>query len=60
MNETVMCPFCGESTEISVDADPGTASNQTFIQDCDVCCHPMTVRASVDEEGNAQVDVEQA
>ena len=60
MNETVTCPFCGEPTEVVVDADPGVASTQTFVQDCDVCCHPMTVRASVDEEGSVSVDVEQA
>ena len=60
MNETVMCPFCGEFTELTVDAEPGMTGTQTFIQDCDVCCHPMTVRALVDEDGNASVDVEQA
>lgn len=60
MDETVICPFCGEPTSVVLDADPGMAGTQVFVQDCEVCCHPMTVRATVDEDGQALVDVERA
>lgn len=38
----VVCPFCGEDVEISVDADV----SGTFIQDCEVCCNPWLVSVS--------------
>ena len=41
MDAEVTCPFCGEPTGIVVDEEAGT---QSFIQDCDVCCHPSGVR----------------
>jgi transcription elongation factor Elf1 len=57
MESQVTCPFCGEPTIISVDDEGG---RQTFIQDCDVCCHPMQVRARVRDDGELDVDVERA
>lgn len=57
MDTTVTCPFCGEPTEISVDDEAG---RHTFIQDCDVCCHPIQVRARVSRDGEVTVDVDRA
>jgi hypothetical protein len=36
----VTCPYCGEDVEIYVEADV----TGSFIQDCEVCCHPWRVR----------------
>jgi hypothetical protein len=36
----VICPYCGEEVEISVEPD----IHGTFIQDCEVCCNPWQVR----------------
>ena len=55
METTVMCPFCGEETAISVDEEGG---RQRFVQDCDVCCHPMEVVARVSADGEVEVDVQ--
>jgi hypothetical protein len=46
MDETfiVMCPYCGESVEIFVEADV----QGSFVQDCEVCCNPWLVQVSVD------------
>ena len=49
----VSCPFCGEETEVTVDDEPG---RQQFIQDCDVCCHPIQIRARVDRDGEVHVE----
>ena len=38
----VTCPYCAESVEIYLEPDV----RGTFIQDCEVCCHPWRVRVS--------------
>ena len=57
MDALVTCPHCGEPTEIAVDEEAG---KHTFIQDCNVCCHPIQVRARVDADGEVTVDCEPA
>jgi transcription elongation factor Elf1 len=57
MDTTVACPYCGEPTEITVDDEGG---KQTFIQDCDVCCHPIQIRARVTEDGEVELDADRA
>jgi len=38
---TVQCPYCGESIEILLDpSDP----SEEYIEDCQVCCRPITMR----------------
>lgn len=41
----VLCPTCWESTTLALDL---SVDNQSFIEDCEVCCSPMkiTVAAS--------------
>jgi hypothetical protein len=41
---TVSCPYCGEEVEIYLEPDV----HGRFVQDCQVCCNPWTVRVSVD------------
>ena len=55
MDASVICPFCGEPTEVSVDDEAG---KQTFIQDCDVCCNPIQLEIRRDEWGDPEVRVE--
>ncbi|MCW8275702.1 CPXCG motif-containing cysteine-rich protein [Pseudomonas sp. PCH199] len=33
------CPYCGEQVETTVDLSGG---DQTYIEDCQVCCRPIT------------------
>jgi hypothetical protein len=42
----VVCPYCGEEIEIYVEPDV----TGRFVQDCEVCCNPWTVRVIVDED----------
>jgi hypothetical protein len=37
----VVCPYCSEAVEISV--DPGGGSFQQYVEDCEVCCNPWQV-----------------
>ncbi len=35
------CPFCGEVSAVFL--DEGGGENQTFVEDCAVCCRPRIV-----------------
>ena len=45
---TLQCPYCGEEIEIEVEASPDGSS---FIQDCTVCCHPISFDVSMGDDG---------
>ncbi len=38
--QTVACPYCGESIDILVDL---SATQQSYIEDCQVCCRPINM-----------------
>ncbi|MDO6563166.1 CPXCG motif-containing cysteine-rich protein [Amphritea sp. 1_MG-2023] len=46
--ETVsgFCPYCGEPVELLVDCSGG---DQQYIEDCHVCCKPITVEVKLDD-----------
>lgn len=48
----VDCPYCGEQLDIEVDASAGT---QEYIEDCQVCCRPISMSVTIDEEGYSSV-----
>ena len=52
---TVACPHCGESVEITL--DPGSGEDQTYVEDCEVCCQPWQVHVAYDLQGHADVTV---
>jgi len=37
----ITCPHCGESFPTQIDT---SQSEQSFIEDCTVCCRPITLR----------------
>lgn len=43
----VVCPYCGESVELLIDA---TLSHQKYFEDCEVCCQPMLVTIDATSE----------
>ena len=58
LDAVIECPYCGESVEIAL--DPGSGSDQEYIEDCEVCCQPWLVSVHYDSEGQAVVSVTQA
>lgn len=52
----VNCAFCGE--EIELEIDPSAARTQRYVEDCQVCCRPLVVTVHFDEDGHADVAVE--
>ncbi|MCH7816767.1 MAG: CPXCG motif-containing cysteine-rich protein [Proteobacteria bacterium] len=48
------CPYCGESIQLLIDC---SIPQQDYFEDCQVCCQPIQVFASVDGEGIPAVTV---
>lgn len=51
----IECPYCGEVINLMLDTSAGP---QRYIEDCHVCCRPITVDLDVDAEGDANVRVQ--
>lgn len=49
---SIECPYCGESIEILIDE---SIRSQQYIEDCQVCCRPITLRVEIDADGEPQV-----
>lgn len=39
-NESVQCPYCGQTFELTIDT---SIAVQQFTTDCEVCCRPFEV-----------------
>ena len=50
--EIVQCPYCGETIEVLIDESAG---DQQYIEDCSVCCRPIGIAVSVDDESGVRV-----
>jgi hypothetical protein len=44
-----VCPHCGQTIESAV--DPSQGRQQSYVEDCQVCCRPLILRVQV--EGGA-------
>jgi hypothetical protein len=53
----VSCPYCGETITLFLDL---SVEEQTYIEDCTVCCQPMTVSYSAADGELQSVQVEAA
>lgn len=54
-SQDVECPYCGEVISLMLDSSAG---QQRYIEDCHVCCQPITVDLGVDHDGDAHVRVQ--
>lgn len=43
----ISCPFCAESMSILLDISAG---DQSYIEDCQICCQPMQISFQSDNE----------
>ena len=48
----VTCPYCGESFIFMID---GSAENQSYYEDCEICCRPILFHTEVDSDGHLMV-----
>lgn len=47
LERRISCPWCAESMSIVVDLSGG---DQSYVEDCQVCCQPMQVTFETDGE----------
>lgn len=52
--EIVDCPYCGEFIVLLVDESAG---EQTYVEDCSVCCQPIEVCAVETGDGAWRIEV---
>ena len=50
--QTVQCPYCGENIDLLVDQ---SVPQQTYIEDCQVCCRPINFDVAVDPDGSIEI-----
>jgi hypothetical protein len=50
--QPISCPYCGESISVLVD---DSLPQQSYVEDCQVCCRPITLDVSVDVDGDVMV-----
>ena len=41
------CPYCGENIQMVIDC---SISGQDYIEDCQVCCRPINIYVSVEDD----------
>lgn len=46
---SIDCPYCGESIEVLLDAQD---SGEQYIEDCQVCCRPITFLIQQESDGS--------
>ncbi len=46
------CPYCGEAIELLID---DSQAEQDYIEDCQVCCQPISVQVWVDDDSEIRL-----
>jgi hypothetical protein len=52
--KTIQCPYCWEMFDITIDC---SVSSQEYVEDCEVCCQPILMKATVSSAGIPDVEV---
>jgi hypothetical protein len=52
--QTISCPYCGESIDVLINAED---AEQDYIEDCQVCCRPITFVITESFNGDLSVSV---
>lgn len=48
-----VCQSCGEEIVVPIDMSAGT--QQAYVEDCPVCCHPNVLRVNIADDGLVSV-----
>ncbi len=48
----ITCPYCGETFDIVVDC---SVPQQSYIEDCYVCCRPISLSIRIQDDGESMV-----
>ncbi|MGB2635293.1 MAG: CPXCG motif-containing cysteine-rich protein [Candidatus Acidiferrum sp.] len=47
MEHSFNCPYCGEEISMVLDL---SVRRQTYVEDCEVCCRPIEISYSVEDD----------
>jgi len=47
------CPYCGEEISMVLDL---SVRRQTYVEDCEVCCKPIEISYSVEDDALSKFD----
>ncbi len=50
--ESIQCPYCGETIDLAID---DSVEQQRYVEDCHVCCRPINIAVTVEEDGSIAV-----
>lgn len=53
MEHSFNCPHCGEEISMVLDL---SVRRQTYVEDCEVCCRPIEISYSVEDDELAEFD----
>jgi transcription elongation factor Elf1 len=53
MEHFFSCPYCGEQISMVLDL---SVPRQVYVEDCEVCCKPIEISYSVEDETLAGFD----
>jgi hypothetical protein len=53
MEHYFLCPYCWERISMILDT---SVKGQTFIEDCEVCCHPIQVHYTIEDGSVSSFD----
>jgi hypothetical protein len=48
-----MCPYCGEEISMVLDL---SVPEQTYVEDCEVCCKPIQVSYAIEDDALTRFD----
>lgn len=51
------CPACGAPISVLLDL---SVADQTYVEDCEVCCRPLEITIRDDNDGAASFEARQA
>jgi len=54
VHQSVQCPYCWEMIDILIDC---SVEQQTYTEDCHVCCRPIVIAVSAPVDEPLRVDV---
>ena len=52
IEQSVSCPYCGEAIDLLIDQ---SILQQSYMEDCQVCCRPINLKVTVDPGGSIDI-----
>ncbi len=54
LETSIFCPYCGEQISVTIET---MDESQEYIEDCQVCCRPITFDITVAFDGSSSLSI---